>query len=28
VITGQIGAHEALTEMADYYKENTASVGK
>jgi raffinose/stachyose/melibiose transport system substrate-binding protein len=28
VITGQIGAHEALTELADYYKENTASVGK
>jgi raffinose/stachyose/melibiose transport system substrate-binding protein len=28
VITGQIGAHEALTEMADYYKENTAGVGK
>ena len=26
VITGQIGAHEALTELADYYKENTASI--
>ncbi|NUT46240.1 MAG: extracellular solute-binding protein [Saccharothrix sp.] len=28
LIAGQLGPHEVLTEMADYYKENTASVGK
>ncbi|MGM1062874.1 ABC transporter substrate-binding protein [Saccharothrix sp. Mg75] len=28
LITGQLGPHEVLTELADYYKENLASVGK
>jgi raffinose/stachyose/melibiose transport system substrate-binding protein len=28
LITGQLGPHEVLTELGDYYKENTASVGK
>ncbi|MFI9011060.1 ABC transporter substrate-binding protein [Actinosynnema sp. NPDC053489] len=28
LITGQLGPHEVLTELADYYRENTASVGK
>ncbi|MFD1147543.1 ABC transporter substrate-binding protein [Saccharothrix hoggarensis] len=28
LITGQLGPHEVLTELSDYYKENLASVGK
>jgi raffinose/stachyose/melibiose transport system substrate-binding protein len=27
LITGELGPHEVLTELADYYRENLAGVG-